>query len=528
MTDLPVARRLAFTGCFAGLLIAVLALIGWLAEVPQLKSLASRQVPMNPLTAVAFILCGLAFAGLLLLRGRLRIAAKVLAFGAGALAFFKLLSFFGFDLKLDQRIFVQSLDRDISLPPNRMAPNTAVEFILLTSALLLIDARSRAARGLFQASALLAASISLLVLIGYVYDSRDFIQVAYFLPMAFNTALAFFLLSLAVLCARPDVILVSTLLSPGPGGVIGRRILPAVVISPLIFGWLRVIGEREGFYGSAFGTAMIIALMILILSALILWTARSLNQSDERLQAAISEVQKLNDLLSVQNGKLQAVNSELEEFTSAVAHDLKAPLRTIIGFSEVLVTDHADGLSADAKGHLERISRGTFKMSVLIDSLLRLSKLSLKELELAEVNLSQISLGILEELARSNPSRKIVYRVDGEYRVSGDRLLLEAALTNLLGNAWKYTGRKSEAVIEFGAREINGKRAFFVSDNGAGFDMNYARKLFGVFQRLHSESEFSGTGVGLATVRRIIHRHGGRIWAEAAPDKGATFFFTLE
>lgn len=232
--------------------------------------------------------------------------------------------------------------------------------------------------------------------------------------------------------------------------------------------------------------------------------------------------------LSQQNLTLQELNHELEAFSSSVSHDLRAPLRTIVGFSEIILADHGATLNEDVKKLFNRIIKGGEKMAELIESLLYMSKITRQEIRRTEVDLSELCLKILENLKEENANRPATFKVEKNLRVFGDPTLLEAALVNLVGNAWKFTGRKSETIIEFGARELDGKKIFFLADNGAGFNMKYVNKLFGVFQRLHSEKEFIGTGVGLATVKSIIKRHGGRIWAESEPGRGATFYFTLE
>jgi two-component system, NtrC family, sensor kinase len=225
--------------------------------------------------------------------------------------------------------------------------------------------------------------------------------------------------------------------------------------------------------------------------------------------------------------ELQAKNEELESFSYAVAHDLRAPLRSIDGFGLALLEDYADKLDHDGKQYLSYVRESAQQMSQLIDDMLALSQVTRGEFERAPVDLTRIARAIGAELVRVAPSRQVEFIVADGLIAEGDERLMTIAFENLLGNAWKYSGQRERARIEVGA--IDGKtRSFFVRDNGAGFDMAYADKLFGMFQRLHAKSEFEGTGIGLATVQRVIRRHGGRIWAEAAVGRGATFFFTLE
>lgn len=224
---------------------------------------------------------------------------------------------------------------------------------------------------------------------------------------------------------------------------------------------------------------------------------------------------------------LETANAELDAFAHSVSHDLRAPLRSIDGFSQILQEDHSGQLDVAGNDALRRIRSAAERMGHLIDDLLKLSKVSRGELHLTTVNLSVLAELILRDLRDHAPGRVVETRIGPELSVEGDPRLLRIALENLLGNAWKYTSKHPAACIEFGATSENGGRVFFVKDDGAGFDMAYAGQLFGAFQRFHKTTEFEGTGVGLATVQRIIHRHGGRIWAEAEVERGATFFFTL-
>jgi two-component system, NtrC family, sensor kinase len=224
--------------------------------------------------------------------------------------------------------------------------------------------------------------------------------------------------------------------------------------------------------------------------------------------------------------ELEIKNEELESFSYSVAHDLRAPLRSIDGFGLALLEDYADKLDDDGKQYLAYVRESAQQMSQLIDDMLALAQVTRAEFERTEVNLSAIARKVAAELARTTPDRNVEFIVADGLTAEGDARLLTIAFENLLGNAWKYSGNRKHARIEVGMADNDG-RMFFVRDNGAGFDMAYADKLFGMFQRLHTKSEFEGTGIGLATVRRVIRRHGGRIWAEAAVDRGATFFFTL-
>ena len=240
---------------------------------------------------------------------------------------------------------------------------------------------------------------------------------------------------------------------------------------------------------------------------------------DEHKQAQMSLLQS--------NAELEMANHELGAFSYSVAHDLRAPLRAIDGFGQRLLDSCRDKLDSTALHYLDRICAGSQIMAQLIDDLLSLSRVSRTELSFQPVGLSALARAIADELRRSEPGRTVAWSIAGDATVTGDERLIEIALRNLLGNAWKFSAKRDQARIEFGVTQQEGDTVFFVRDNGAGFDMAYADKLFAPFQRLHGTAEFPGTGIGLATVLRIIQRHRGRVWAQAAVDQGATFYFTL-
>jgi PAS domain S-box-containing protein len=223
----------------------------------------------------------------------------------------------------------------------------------------------------------------------------------------------------------------------------------------------------------------------------------------------------------------EAANRELESFSYSVAHDLRAPLRGMSGFAQLLVDTYADSFGAEGRDWLQEIILNARKMGALIDALLSLARVARRELRYETVDLSAVVRATTKQLSSTEPGRHVEWLVEDGLTAELDAGLAQALVENLVGNAWKFTRGAAAARIEFGALELAGTRTFFVRDNGAGFDMAMSRRLFGPFQRLHSEHEFPGTGIGLATVQRIVHRHGGRVWAEAAVNAGATFYFTL-
>ncbi|MEH2396425.1 CHASE3 domain-containing protein [Nostoc sp.] len=266
-------------------------------------------------------------------------------------------------------------------------------------------------------------------------------------------------------------------------------------------------------------------------------TAELVNTNEElqteinQRKSAESEILRLNVQLEQRvierTAQLEATNKEMEAFSYSVSHDLRAPLRSIDGFSQALLEDYADKLDALGQNYLLRVRAATQRMAQLIDDLLNLSRLTRSEMRCEKVDLSALVEAIATELHKTQPERQVEFAIAPGLVTNGDAHLLRIVLENLLGNAWKFTGKHQKARIEFGLLQQDDTDAYFVRDDGTGFDMAYVDKLFGAFQRLHAMTEFEGTGIGLATVQRIVHRHGGRVWAQSAMEQGATFYFTL-
>lgn len=264
-----------------------------------------------------------------------------------------------------------------------------------------------------------------------------------------------------------------------------------------------------------------------------LFSASALRDRDGRVRGYVgvakdmTERKRIEDALMFAKTAAETSSRELEAFSYSVAHDLRAPLRAIDGFSLALLEAYNDKLDDEGRDYLARVRAGSSRMGLLIDDLLRLSQVSRSAMRTSEFDLSVLARDVAAVLKAAHPERDVVFRIAEKVRANGDPSLLRAALENLFGNAWKYTNRHPRATIEFGETVHEGERVFFVRDDGAGFDMAFAKKLFQPFSRLHSAREFEGTGIGLATVQRIVARHGGRIWGESEVEKGAAFYFTL-
>lgn len=246
------------------------------------------------------------------------------------------------------------------------------------------------------------------------------------------------------------------------------------------------------------------------------------------LEEEITQHEKTTKELRAHALELTALNRELEAFSYSVSHDLRTPLRAINGFSQALLDDYDHKLDDTGRDYLSRVRRGAERMALLIDDLLKLSRVSRIKVERTKVDIGKMASNIFQQLQKNEPDRKIELSIENDLYLNGDQLLIEIVMENLLNNAWKFTEKTASAKITVGKKIQAGTTVFYIEDNGIGFDMKFANKLFGAFQRLHGIDEYEGTGIGLATAQRIIHLHGGSIWAEAEIDKGATFYFSLD
>ena len=257
-------------------------------------------------------------------------------------------------------------------------------------------------------------------------------------------------------------------------------------------------------------------------------TTRDISELKKAHEELHKHQDRLENVIEERTLDLEAANRELESFSYSVSHDLRSPLRSIDGFSQILIEDYGSQLDENFRDHLQRIRSGAQRMGRLIDDLLKLSRVSRGGLNRQTINLSSIAEEIADGLRQSNTQRTAEITIQPGLVTNADYGLLRVVLENLFANAWKYTQyNKNSTLIEFGSEQQNGNTVYIIKDNGAGFDMTYANKLFGAFQRLHRLEEYEGSGIGLATVNRIIQRHGGKVWAESEPGKGATFYFTL-
>jgi signal transduction histidine kinase len=507
-------------------LVGCMVLISWALRLPGLNRIHPLLGVMNSHTAFCFVLAG---TSLWLSRKEPTRGWKLRAAQAAAtvvilVSVFTLSQRWGFGI--DQ--LVQGSIGQIF--PGRMPVATALAFLALGLALLFLDLEVghwRPAEFLSCAAGLL----SLLALIAYVFSFVSVFDIANRRPLAFHTVLLLLAFSFGILAARPRRGLMQLATGNSIAGVMTRRMLPAAVGVPVLLGWLVMEGQRGGLYPSALNLPYYALSFVVVFSTLVWLTAISLLRIDIQREGAERQVRRLNAELEQRvverTAQLESANKELEAFSYSVSHDLRAPLRAISGFSELLVTEHSRELGSEGTDHLQRVLRASRRMGQLIDDLLSLSRVTRDPMRRVTLDLTAMAGEIVAEFRRSDPENRVQVRIEPHLEAEGDPNLMRIVMDNLLRNAWKFSRKTPEPRIEVGAVSRDGRTTFVIKDNGAGFDMAYAHKLFGAFQRLHSEAEFEGTGIGLVTIQRIIHRHGGRVWAEGAVGAGATFYFSI-
>jgi signal transduction histidine kinase len=565
-----VITRIAGAGVFV---IGLIALGSWTFHKTGSAEAFPLLLGMKANTALAFALAGISLwlsrkrEGPVIARRAGRVLALgVIAIGAITLSEFSFHWFSGFD---------EWLVKAPGMPmPGRMSYLTAINFCLTGLGLLIMDAEPKRGPQPGQFFALTAIMVCLLAVVGYIIHMPVFYGETTLFPgtrMSGMTTVSFLVLATGILCARIEGNLMRVLVSRTDGGLILRRLLLLPVVVPLAVGFIPVILRHFHMTNPEISYWMFSFADILTFTLIFCWTAVLLYRVDlqrhadeDRLKAwnvelekrveertgqllaanrelrdevaerrhAEEQVRKLNANLeqrvSDRTEQINTAYKELESFSYSVSHDLRAPLRAIGNYSSMLLEENPQ-LSTESRTYLESAQRNVQKMQQLIDDLLAFSRVSHQQLQKQTVSLDEIARQCFAELQPEAKDREINLTVRSNLQCRADPALIKQLMVNLLSNAIKFTRRRGVAMIEVGSMASDADKGlvFFVRDNGAGFDMARAHKLFAVFQRLHRETEYEGTGLGLAIVQNIVNRHGGRVWTESEPDKGATFFFTL-
>jgi signal transduction histidine kinase len=514
-TEFQFRRRQTFLLLTVGL-IGASVLAGWCLNINFLKRPIPGSAAMNPITALCFML---SVCSLFLLRTPNEIKRKQ-NIGAGiasvilVIALIKLLSLvFGIETYIDYFLFQDRLkaDLEINFINNRMAPNTAVAFLFTALALLFIQVKT-SKQVPSQYLSMLVGIIGMLSVLGYIYRVNFFDGFLLYIPMSIHTGICFLFLAAAIFFMHPNNGIMAEFIGNKAGAISARILIPSAIIVPVLLGFLRLYGEWTHTLPFEFGTALLIMSITVVFLILIWFIIRELNKKDA-LQEEVEE-------------QLRNTNKELEAFSYSVSHDLRAPLRAVHGYAQIMREDYESILDEEGKRILEAIKSNAKKMGALIDDLLAFSRLGRKEIQETKIDMNQLVDEVVIGINNSITHHAKIY-VASLHSIRGDNVLLYQVVFNLVSNAIKYSSKKSEPEIKISSEKKEGALVFSVSDNGAGFEMAYADKLFGVFQRLHTQNEFEGTGVGLAIVHRIIEKHGGKVWAEGNVGEGAAFFFML-
>lgn len=499
--------RFARRAGVAVILIGVLDLAGWLFHVQVLKSFAPDSNAMEPVTAVLLVLCGVA-----VIRAATRkfpdaialVCAAVVTVGGGM----KVLEcLFGFDFPFDGQLL------------RGEAMNTAISFIFCGAALLLLDVETRSGYRPAQSFVLIVGLIALLALIGYGFRVLPLSSIGSKIPMALNSGIAFAIFSLGALAARPDRGFMMVISSDTTGGAMARRLLPAAVLIPLILGALRFSSEREGYFGIEAGISLFAFANIVLFTAVIWWNAKLLFLAEAERQQAMEKLKQTTR-------DLERSNTELQQFAYVASHDLTEPLRMITSYLELLSDRARRKLGHEEEEFIGYAVDGARRMQQLIQDLLAYARVDTRGRPLEPADCERVLESVLANLKVAIDESHAVIEHEPLPKVKGDSVQLTQVFQNLIGNAIKFHG-KNPPKIHIGAHRNNGDWVFQIKDNGIGIDPKNIDRIFVLFQRLHTRQEYPGTGMGLAICKKIIERHGGRIWAESKPNEGTTFFFTI-
>lgn len=514
-------QRFQRTAKWAGI-IAILGgyhlLIGWCFDIPILKSPGPRFPPTHVTVAFCSLACGI---GLYLLQARRpkdgKLRSRIVGTCAGFTVVVGLLSLFenlfGWNLGIDYWPFgVQPGSEGFAAWVGPMTLGSSVAMTLIGVSLAMIDGLRTFRTG--EVLALIAGAFSLLALTAYVYGAEPLPQ-----QMTVYMSGIAFLLSVGLLCAQPDRGLMAKIASNSFGGIMARRLLPAALAIPIVLGWLQHYGQRAHWYPPTRGLAIFAVADVAIFLGVVWWGVNSLYRMDTIRRKAEEDLKQTAD-------KLARSNADLEQFAYVASHDLKEPLRAISGSVQILQQRFEGAIGPDGDEVIKHTVEGATRMQRLIDDLLTYSRLTTREAPLELTDLTGIFEDATANLESAIRESRAVVTSDKLPTVVCDRTQLLQVLQNLIGNGIKYKSERTPK-IHVSVEDHGGEWLLSVRDNGIGIAPQYAERIFRIFQRLHTRKEYSGTGIGLAVCKKIIERHGGRIWVESEPEEGSTFFFTL-
>ena len=489
--------------------------LGWTFDIAILKRPWATFSETKPTAAICSILAGIALYQFQLRPGvRWRywpVVGQICVALVLLLASLTLLEIvFDFEAGFDSWRFPHR--EDFASPAGRMELSSAASFVIIGLALLLLDQPKW--QRFAEVLALISAAVSLLAIAGYLYQAVPFQG-----GMPLYCAVVIFLISGGVLSARSTRGFMAKVTSNSFGGIMARRLLPATLLIPIVLGWLQHRGHEAGLYGSEPGLALFAVANVAVFLAVVWWGVNSLHRMDTQRRQAERELQETA-------AKLARSNADLEQFAYVASHDLKEPLRAISGSVQILQERYRARLDAGAEEVIKHTVDGATRMQTLIDDLLKYSRLATREAPLERSDCSEIVQEVIANLESLIEESKAVVTYGPLPVVTGDRIQLLQVFQNLISNGIKYRSQRTPK-IHINAEERSNEWVFSVSDNGIGIAPQYADRIFRIFQRLHTRREYPGTGIGLAICKKIVERHGGRIWVESELEEGSMFYFTL-
>jgi signal transduction histidine kinase len=502
-------------------IIGFIIIMGWIFNIGTLKSFLPFFKPISPISALFFVLIGIS---LFLLQNKhlntfnIRITRLFMVIIALTSSLIIIEYIFNINLGVNRMLINYPLE---NIKIAIMAFNTALNFLLTSIAIFMLDKQLNKGKYPAQYIILIVAIITLFVVAGYIYGASELYQLYFYTSMSFYTATLFTLTVPAVLFARPNKGLMKILTSERLGSSFARRILPLIIIIPLLSGLLAFLGERTGFYDTAYAISLMMILTIVFLAFMVWNSIKSINKVDAERQ------QTKEDLKSMVEA-LKHSNYELEQFAYITSHDLQEPLRTIASFTQLIEMRYKGRLDSDADEYIDFIVSAAVRMKEMIKGLLDYSRIDTQGGEFKPTDLEKVLNVALSNLNAAIKENNAEITHDPLPTVKVDERQFIQLFQNLISNAIKFRKKDEPPKIHIRAAKEDDKYVFSISDKGIGMEIQYTNHIFEIFKRLHTIGEYEGTGIGLAIVKRIIDRHGGHIWFESEPGVGSTFYFTLQ
>jgi signal transduction histidine kinase len=528
-----VSEFLSILIAFLGLLI----LIGWMFNIPLLLHPGAEFSAIKTNTGLAFLLIGISlwFVQTKRIKFHNQRIAQILAFFVFIIGFFTLMEYiFNLNLGIDQLLFKEAAGALNTSAPNRMAFITAINFILLGLCILLWDVKTPRLYRPTQILAIIVGFNSLIGFLAYVYNVSLFYHIPQFTAISIYATITFILLFTAILLARPDIGVMSIINSNNISGILARRLLPLIIILPIILGLISRYGANTGLYNEQLADIIFLFFILIFLTIIVWITIISIKKIDDdrrllEIEYQASLEKKVRDRtkeLEQLNKELEQSNKDLQQFAYVTSHDLREPLRMITSFLQLLERRYEYKLDQDANEFIGFAVNGAKRLDYMINDLLEYSRVANKKREFNEIDINKVLEQTILNLKSSIDDSRAEITYDPLPTLHGDEQLMILLFQNLISNSIKY--RKEEIPkINISAIKESNQYLFTVKDNGIGMSPDHLKKIFTIFQRLHTKEEYEGTGIGLAIAQKIVHQHSGEIWVESEQGKGSTFYFTI-